>query len=82
MPCGDQSSDQGGWAFSVNLWDRDDTRVFVKFSKPASKEGDSLNGCPIRQGRTGVPIFTEAVAYVECRVTKTVELGQPRPIHR
>jgi flavin reductase (DIM6/NTAB) family NADH-FMN oxidoreductase RutF len=64
-----------GGAFSINLWDRDDTRVFVKFSKPASKEGDSLNGYPIRQGRTGVPIFTEAVAYAECRVTKTVELG-------
>ncbi len=64
-----------GGAFSVNLWDRDDTRVFVKFSKPASKEGDSLNGRPIREGTTGVPIFTEAVAFIECRVTKMVELG-------
>lgn len=62
-------------AFSVNLWDRDDTRVFVKFSKPAVKEGDTLNGRPIREGATGVPIFTEAVAFLECRVSQTVELG-------
>lgn len=61
--------------FSVNLWDRDDTRVFVKFSKPATKEGDTLNGRQIRVGGTGVPIFTEAVAFIECRVTATLELG-------
>ena len=26
-----------GQAFSINLWDRNDTRPFVKFSKPATK---------------------------------------------
>ena len=26
-------------------------------------------------GVTGVPIFTEAVAYIECTVTQTIELG-------
>jgi flavin reductase (DIM6/NTAB) family NADH-FMN oxidoreductase RutF len=64
-----------GGAFSVNLWDQTDTRVFVKFSKPATKEGDALNGRPIREGVTGVPVFTEAVAYIECRVVDTIELG-------
>ena len=49
-----------GGAFSVNLWDQGDTRVFVKFSKPALREGDTLNGRPIREGTPGVPIFTEA----------------------
>ncbi len=64
-----------GGAFSINLWDREDTRIFVKFSKPATKDGDTLNGRPIRTGVTGVPIFTEAVAYIECTVTQTIELG-------
>jgi len=64
-----------GGAFSVNLWDRDDTRPFVKFSKPATKEDMTLNGRPVRQGVTGVPVFTEAVAYLECRVWKTIECG-------
>ncbi|HET9546494.1 MAG TPA: flavin reductase, partial [Desertimonas sp.] len=32
-----------GGAFTVNLWSADDTRVFVKFSKPAvfASEGDT-----------------------------------------
>ena len=64
-----------GGGFSINLWDREDTRVFVKFSKPAVKDGDTLNGRPIREGKTGVPIFTEAVAFIECRVIDTIELG-------
>ncbi len=48
--------------FTVNLWDKSDTRPFVKFSKPATKEGMSLNDRPIREGQTGAPIFEEAVA--------------------
>lgn len=66
---------RGGGAFSVNLWDQADTRVFVKFSKPATKDGEMLNGRSIRVGVTGVPIFTEAVAFAECAVVETIELG-------
>jgi flavin reductase (DIM6/NTAB) family NADH-FMN oxidoreductase RutF len=64
-----------GGSFSVNLWNRDDTRPFVKFSKPAEFDGDALNGRPIREGSTGVPIFTEAVAWMECRLHQTIECG-------
>ncbi len=62
-------------AFTINLWDREDTRPFVKFSKPATKEGMTLNGRPVREGRTGAPIFTEAVAYLDCTVWQRVECG-------
>ena len=65
---------QGG-AFSVNLWDREDTRPFVKFSKPAQFDGTTLNGRPVVEGTTGVPIFTEAVAWLECRLYQTIECG-------
>ena len=64
-----------GGSFTVNLWDQSDTRVFVKFSKPATKDGDTLNGRPIRVGVTGAPIFTEAVAFIDCAVASIVELG-------
>jgi flavin reductase (DIM6/NTAB) family NADH-FMN oxidoreductase RutF len=64
-----------GGSFTVNLWDQSDTRVFVKFSKPATKDGDTLNGRPIRVGMTGAPIFTEAVAFIDCAVANIVELG-------
>lgn len=64
-----------GGSFTVNLWDREDTRPFVKFSKPASKDGMTLNGRPIREGVTGAPVFEEAVAFLDCRVWKAVECG-------
>lgn len=64
-----------GGAFSVNLWDRSDTRVFVKFSKPAKRDGMTLNGRPVRIGETGVPIFEEAVAWIECRLHDEIDVG-------
>ncbi|NND04656.1 MAG: flavin reductase family protein [Acidimicrobiia bacterium] len=64
-----------GGSFSVNLWDRKDTRPFVKFSKPAEFDGEALNGRPVFEGETGVPIFSEAVAWMECRLHQTVECG-------
>jgi flavin reductase (DIM6/NTAB) family NADH-FMN oxidoreductase RutF len=64
-----------GGAFTVNLWSRADTRPFVGFSKPARREGSSLNGRPVRTGVTGAPIFAEAIAYLECRVWRAVDCG-------
>jgi flavin reductase (DIM6/NTAB) family NADH-FMN oxidoreductase RutF len=64
-----------GSSFSINLWDRSDTRPFVKFSKPAVKEDMALNGRPIREGQTGVPIFEEAIAWMECTVWQTIDCG-------
>ena len=64
-----------GGSFSVNLWSRDDTRPFVKFSKPATKEGMTLNERPIREGKTGSPIFEEAVAFIDCTVWDAKDCG-------
>ena len=64
-----------GGRFSVNLWSRDDTRPFVSFSKPARREGDTLNGRPVRLGVTGAPIFTEAIAFLDCRLWQAVDCG-------
>ena len=64
-----------GGSFTVNLWDATDTRVFVKFSKPATDDGATLNGRPVRAATTGAPIFEEAVAWVDCVVRHTIDLG-------
>ncbi len=61
--------------FSINLWNAEDTRPFVKFSKPATKAGMTLNERSFREGETGVPIFEEAVAYIECQVREAFEVG-------
>lgn len=62
-------------AFTVNLWDREDTRPFVKFSKPAAFEDMTLNGRAVREGTTGAPVFEDAVAFIECTVWSTVDCG-------
>jgi flavin reductase (DIM6/NTAB) family NADH-FMN oxidoreductase RutF len=61
--------------FSVNFWSPDDTKVFVKFSKPAAKEGMTLNGRPIRVDVTGAPLFEEAIAWLECEIRHALDLG-------
>ena len=64
-----------GGSFSVNLWDATDTKVFVKFSKPAADDGDALNGRPVRTATTGAPVFEEAIAWLDCEVRHTLDLG-------
>ena len=64
-----------GGSFTVNLWSAEDTRVFVKFSKPAAYQEGTLNGRPIREGVTGAPVFEEAVAWLECRVANAIDFG-------
>jgi flavin reductase (DIM6/NTAB) family NADH-FMN oxidoreductase RutF len=64
-----------GGSFTVNLWSADDTKIFVKFSKPAVRDGDTLNGRPVRVGATGAPIFVEAIAWMDCTVGSAHDMG-------
>jgi flavin reductase (DIM6/NTAB) family NADH-FMN oxidoreductase RutF len=64
-----------GGSFTVNLWSAEDTKVFVKFSKPAADDGTSLNGRAVRPATTGAPVFEEALAWVDCQVRHTLDLG-------
>jgi flavin reductase (DIM6/NTAB) family NADH-FMN oxidoreductase RutF len=64
-----------GGSFTVNLWDAEDTKVFVKFSKPAVDGGDTLNGRAVRTATTGAPVFEEAIAWLDCEVRHTLDLG-------
>ena len=64
-----------GGSFTVNLWNAEDTRPFVKFSKPAVDDGDTLNGRPVRSATTGAPVFDEAIAWMDCVVRHSVDLG-------
>ena len=64
-----------GGSFTVNLWSPENTRPFVKFSKPAVKEGMTLNSLPISEGGTGAPIFDDAIAWFECEVRQAIDFG-------
>ena len=66
-----------GGSFTVNLWSSEDTRTFVKFSKPAAFDGEAmtLNGRVVRAGATGAPVFDEAIAWLDCAVRAAHDLG-------
>ena len=64
-----------GGSFTVNLWNAEDTRVFVKFSKPATYAEGTLNGREVREATTGAPVFTEAIAWMDCEVRHAIDLG-------
>jgi len=64
-----------GGSFTINLWDAQDTKVFVKFSKPATDDGDALNGRQVRPATTGAPVFKDALAWMDCEVRHRIDLG-------
>jgi len=64
-----------GESFTVNLWNAENTRPFVKFSKPAQMAGDALNGWRVTTAETGAPVFVDAVAWMDCRVTQRIDCG-------
>jgi flavin reductase (DIM6/NTAB) family NADH-FMN oxidoreductase RutF len=64
-----------GKVFSVNLWDAQDTKTFVKFSYPATYPDAALNGRPVHEEATGAPVFDEAIAWMDCAVRHTLDLG-------
>jgi flavin reductase (DIM6/NTAB) family NADH-FMN oxidoreductase RutF len=68
-----------GGSFSVNLWSADDTKIFVKFSKPATFASDggstTLNGRAVEPAPSGVPVFVEALAWIDCAVRRAIDFG-------
>ena len=66
-----------GGVFSVCIVDREDRAIVRKFTKPVDVDtaAQTLNGVPYRDGVTGAPVLTQAVAYVECEVRQSVDLS-------
>jgi flavin reductase (DIM6/NTAB) family NADH-FMN oxidoreductase RutF len=66
-----------GKAFTINTIDREDRAIVRKFTKPVDVDWDAstLNGFPFRTGLTGVPILTQAVAWIECAVRQATDCG-------
>jgi flavin reductase (DIM6/NTAB) family NADH-FMN oxidoreductase RutF len=67
-----------GRAYSLCLVDREDRAIVRKFVKPAEVDlaAMTLNGFDFRDGdATGVPVLSQAVAWLECRVQDDVPCG-------
>jgi flavin reductase (DIM6/NTAB) family NADH-FMN oxidoreductase RutF len=67
-----------GRAFALNIISRDDRAIVRKFTKPVEVDeaARTLNGFPFHDGpATGAPVLDQAVAFVECAVRDTVDVG-------
>ncbi len=67
-----------GGVFALCLIDREDRAIVRKFTKPVDVDlaAKTLNGFPYLDGpATGAPVLAQAIAYVECEVRQTADLG-------
>jgi len=64
-----------GGVFSLNFLDTEQEDLARRFTQPLQPEDGTLGGSPYSTGETGAPLFTEAFAYLECRVVGKMEAG-------
>ncbi|GIW42546.1 MAG: diguanylate cyclase [Candidatus Binatia bacterium] len=62
-------------AFCLNVLGKGQQQLAFTFFKPAQHEGDRISGEKYRSGSTGSPVLESCPAYVECRLTDTIEKG-------
>ena len=61
--------------FSLNFLDTEQEDLATKFTEPLQHEDGQVGGSPYTTGETGVPLFEEAFANLECRVASKMEAG-------
>ncbi|HEX5266935.1 MAG TPA: flavin reductase family protein [Acidimicrobiales bacterium] len=68
---------EAGGAFSLNVLAREDRTLVRKFVKPADADlaARTLNGFPYTEAVTGAPILAAAVAWLDCRVERSLDAG-------
>ncbi|MDP8936803.1 MAG: flavin reductase family protein [Actinomycetota bacterium] len=66
-----------GRVFSLCIVDREDRAIVRKFTKPVEVdlEAGTLNGFAFHDGATGAPVLDQAVAWIDCTVRQTVDVG-------
>ena len=65
----------GGGGFAVSVLSHDQIHLARHFGTRSGREADKLAGIAWRPGRTGAPILTEAVAWLECHLTERLPAG-------
>jgi flavin reductase (DIM6/NTAB) family NADH-FMN oxidoreductase RutF len=66
-----------GGVFSVNILDREDRAIVRKFTKPVEVDAaaHTLNDFAYHDGASGAPVLDQALAYLDCRVSQSVDVG-------
>jgi flavin reductase (DIM6/NTAB) family NADH-FMN oxidoreductase RutF len=67
---------EGSGQFAINMLAVGQTEMAQAFFKHAKHEGDKLSGYAFEPGpATGAPLFLDAPAWFECKVTDVVKRG-------
>lgn len=63
--------------FAASILGRDHQRIVRRFGYRSGREFDKFKGIPVITGRTGSPIYEDAIGYIECELLKdlTVDAG-------
>lgn len=62
--------------FALNVLSADQQNIAQDFFRPTQRDKDSLNGHHFEPGMaTQAPLLTELAAWVECKVTDTINRG-------
>ena len=64
-----------GGGFAVSVLSHEQLDLARHFGTRSARETDKLAGIAWRPGRTGAPILTEAIAYLECRLSQRIPAG-------
>ena len=70
-PVSDMIRASGQFALSVIA--KDDTTLMKKYARGLKDDEDPFAGVHTRPGSLGVPILTDALAYLECRLSHTCD---------
>ena len=68
---------EAGRCFSVSVVARDERESVRKFTKPVEVDmsASTMNGYAFHDGPSGAPILDTAPAWIDCRVTNSVDCG-------
>lgn len=64
-----------GSDFTINIISKNNMDVFKAFAKPAQTAEERFDGLKMQQSCSCGPIFSEAVAYLDCRVASSMDAG-------
>ncbi len=69
------SSIEKGKVLAINILSSRNMDVFKSFARHAQPDEDRFTGLAVELSANGCPVFSGAVAYLECRVESMVDCG-------
>jgi len=66
---------RAGGTFALSVIARDDTTLMKRYARGPGDDAHPFAGVRTTDGQLGVPLLTDALAYLECRLIHTCDFG-------